>query len=305
MMLDPEWIAQNAPEFDVFHVQFGFDALSAGQLQAIVAALRAASKPLIYTVHDLRNPHHGEPDAHDRHLDILIPNADALITLTPGAADVIEQRWGRRPSVLPHPHVVPLSQFVARAQSRTERFVVGVHAKSVRASMDPLAVVRALHPLLDELAELELQVDVHHDVFDTSGARHDAELVGFLRTLSRHPSAKVAVHDYFTDNELWQYLRSLDVSVLPYRFGTHSGWLEACHDLGTTVIAPSCGYYTQQRRCLSYVHDEQHLDGDSLRQAVRTAYSERPVWQGTRKVRAAERDAVARAHAEIYRSVLR
>ena len=37
--------------------------------------------------------------------------------------------------------------------------------------------------------------------------------------------------------------------MLPYRFGTHSGWLEACFDLGTAVIAPSCGFYGQQHPC--------------------------------------------------------
>jgi hypothetical protein len=39
-----------------------------------------------------------------------------------------------------------------------------------------------------------------------------------------------------------------------YWFGTHSGWLEACFDLGTAVIAPNCGYYHQKQRSnLSYV----------------------------------------------------
>ena len=60
------------------------------------------------------------------------------------------------------------------------------------------------------------------------------------------------MHDYFTDDELWDYLSSLDVSVLPYRFGTHSGWLEACFDLGTIVLAPDCGYYAEQRPCVTY-----------------------------------------------------
>ena len=59
------------------------------------------------------------------------------------------------------------------------------------------------------------------------------------------------MHDYFSDDELWDYLHALDVSVLPYRFGTHSGWLEACHDLGTTVVAPTCGFYAEQRPCLT------------------------------------------------------
>ena len=67
------------------------------------------------------------------------------------------------------------------------------------------------------------------------------------------------VHDYFTDDELWRYLSSLDVSVLPYRFGTHWGWLEACRDLGTAVIAPTCGYFADQAPVLSYQHDEAGL----------------------------------------------
>ena len=49
------------------------------------------------------------------------------------------------------------------------------------------------------------------------------------------------MHDFFPDADLWDYLEGLDVSVLPYRFGTHSGWLEACYDLGTPVLAPTAG----------------------------------------------------------------
>ena len=57
--------------------------------------------------------------------------------------------------------------------------------------------------------------------------------------------------------------------MLPYRFGTHSGWLEACYDLGTAVVAPSCGFYAEQQPCVTYRHDEDGLDADSLAAAVR------------------------------------
>ena len=72
-----------------------------------------------------------------------------------------------------------------------------------------------------------------------------------------------------TDGELWAYLGSIDVSVLAYRFGTHSGWLEACADLGTAVIAPDCGYYAEQRPVHSYRYNETEFDPDSLVAAVR------------------------------------
>jgi hypothetical protein len=109
-MLSPGWVLDHHQEFDVFHVQFGFDAQDAGRLGALVDALRAVRKPLVYTVHDLRNPHHSDSQAHDAHLDVLIPHADGLVTLTAGAAAQVAARWGRRPTVLPHPHVVELGR---------------------------------------------------------------------------------------------------------------------------------------------------------------------------------------------------
>src|SRR5690606_31879384 len=98
-MLEPGWVSDHHEEFDVFHIHFGFDAVGAEQLQDVVAELDRYRKPLVYTVHDLRNPHHREPGAHHKQLDVLIPSAHELITLTPGAAAQVEQHWGRRPTV--------------------------------------------------------------------------------------------------------------------------------------------------------------------------------------------------------------
>ena len=106
------------------------------------------------------------------------------------------------------------------------------------------------------------------------------------------------------DDGLWAYLASLDVSVLPYRFGTHSGWLEACRDLGVAVIAPSCGYYADQGPVLGYEHDEDHFDADSLVAAVREAHAgprAQPIGVDERRRQRAQ---VAAAHARVYDSVV-
>ncbi|UQX89030.1 glycosyltransferase family 1 protein [Jatrophihabitans telluris] len=301
-MLSPGWIDDHAGEFDVFHIQFGFDALSPSELESIVDALSRNGKPLVYTVHDLRNPHHRTPQAHDAQLDVLIPAAAALITLTPGAAARILRRWGRQAQVISHPHVVPLDGISPRLPKESGPFVVGVHAKSIRASMDPLAALQAIAPLTEELPELRLRVDVHRDVYETTGLRHEPALAAWLRVA--RPGVEVSVHDYFTDRDLFAYLAGLDLSVLPYRFGTHSGWLETCYDLGTTVLAPDCGFYAEQRPCLSYHGDETGLDAGSLREAVRWAYRHRPVWQADRSQRAGERAAIASFHDALYRSLL-
>ena len=307
-MLEPDWVAQ-ADGFDLMHLQFGFDARTPQQLHGLVEALRRRGKPLVYTVHDLRNPHHPGSTEHDAQLDVLVPAADALVTLTTGAADEIEHRWGRRPTVLPHPHVVELDtmarlQRTSAATTAGAPFRIGVHVKSLRASMNPIPVIRALLDVIHELPDAVLQVDGHSDVLLPDGARFDPELAGLVRAAEQSGELDLRIHGFFSDDELWAYLRSLDVSVLPYRFGTHSGWLEACRDLGTIVVAPDCGYYRDQGPVVGYHSDELGLGVASLQDAIRLAYRTRPYATADVAERAAQREDVAAAHAGLYASLV-
>jgi beta-1,4-mannosyltransferase len=112
------------------------------------------------------------------------------------------------------------------------------------------------------------------------------------------------VHDFFTDDELWAYLGSLDASVLPYRHGTHSGWLEACRDLGTSVVAPTCGHYADQAPVHSFVLEESEYDEESLVNAVRAAH-DRPAPPVDLEERRRQREAVAAAHRDVYTRLVR
>ncbi|MFC8270625.1 glycosyltransferase [Streptomyces cinereoruber] len=305
VMLDPAWVKGHHAEFDVFHLHFGFDAQGPAALADLVAALRRHGKPLVYTVHDLRNPHQVDPAPHRAALDVLVPAADRLITLTPGAADEIARRWNRTATVLPHPHVVEQPR-LSRPRPSRDRFRVGLHAKSVRPNMAVLPVVRVLAETLAELPEADLVVNVHHEVGDPGAHAHAPDVLDELRALEARGLLHLHVHDYFDDDALWDYLSGLDLSVLPYAFGTHSGWLEACHDLGTAVAAPTCGFYAEQRPCLSYGNTaEDGLDGESLRAAVLEAYRTRPAWRASGADRAAERAAVARSHRNLYHDLTR
>ena len=312
VMLDARWIGANADKFDLMHIHFGFDAVSPEELRAVTAELKTRGKPLVYTVHDLRNPHHLTPEAHNAQLDVLINAADALITLTPGAADAVERRWGRRPLVLPHPHVVDLDelerrQALRRAEGQRPRFRVGVHLKSLRPNMMEGAILPALLEATEQLPRAVLQVNGHPDILAPGGEKYRPELHRWLTDAADAGRLDLQVHDYLDEPQLWDYLSSLDVSVLPYRFGTHSGWLEACTDLGTSVLAPSCGFYAQQRPGVvrEFIHSEaEGLDAQSLANALKSLYENRP-WPGmTRGERVMERRAVAGAHEALYRSVL-
>jgi hypothetical protein len=171
--------------------------------------------------------------------------------------------------------------------------------------MAVLPVVHVLAHTLAELPDAELLVDIHREVGDPDAHAYAPGLIAELESLAARRLLTLRVHDYFDDDELWCYLDALDLSVLPYTFGTHSGWLEACHDLGTAVAAPDCGFYAQQRPCLSYHNNQRDgLDEASLREAVLTAYRTRPRWRASAGDRAAERARVAAAHRALYSELL-
>jgi hypothetical protein len=305
-MLDPAWVRGHAAEFDLMHVHFGFDGFAPEALAEVTGALAEAGRPLVLTVHDLRNPHHRTRGLHDAQLDVLVPAASAVVTLTHGAASEIRRRWGREALVVPHPHVLELGTL--RSLSRPTRrpddaFVVGVHLKSLRACMAGAPVVDALSSAFAGCDRVALRVNVHRDVMTPGSERYDAEVVRTVHLAGRR-GARVEVHDFYPDPELWAYLGTLDLSVLPYRFGTHSGWLEACRDLGTAVAAPRCGYYAEQGPVHSFDLDEDGLDEDSLVDAVRRAGAASPPAPVPVAARAAQRDEIARAHARLYAAVL-
>ena len=124
-ILDPAWLREHAGEFDVLHVPFGFESFSPEHLREVVDVAHELGKGVVVTVHDLRNPHIEDPAAQRSRLDALVPAADAVITLTQGAADAILARWSRDAVVVHHPHIVPLDVMAALllddTSSRTNR----------------------------------------------------------------------------------------------------------------------------------------------------------------------------------------
>ncbi|MBV9831998.1 MAG: glycosyltransferase [Marmoricola sp.] len=300
VMLSPEWVRASA--FDVFHVQFGFDAWDPDDLAAVVDAVHDTGRRFVQTVHDLRNPHHATRDLHDAQLGVLVARADDVVTLTEGAAEEIRRRWGRSATVLPHPHVVDFATMERLGARRPDDgpFRVGLHLKSLRASMAPGLVLPVLVDALREVPGAVLQVNGHKDVLLPDGARYDAELATYVRRAAERGDLELHVHDFMSDEALFEYLADLDASVLPYRFGTHSGWLEACRDLGTSVIAPTCGYYADQGPVHSYVLDEESWEPASLVEAVHAAHEVGRPPPLTVAARRRQRAAIAAAHRDLY-----
>lgn len=295
--LDPEWVRH--ADVDLVHLHFGFEHRTPAQMRAWVDALREERIGLVVTVHDLVNPHLGPDARYDDLLSVVVGAADALTTLTPGAAREIARRWGRDALVHPHPHVVDEAWLEAPRPEHAE-WVVGVHAKSLRASVDVPALARAeraVAGLAASGAPARLRLHVHEDVLAPSHPRHDPRLAPLLR--SRHVDARV--HGPLDDAALWSDLLEVDLALLPYRFGTHSGWLEMAHDLGADVLVSHVGYAYQQRGGRTYdpVSDSS-VTSEILRahrdHTVGGRRPERPSLQARRR----EREEVRALHARLY-----
>ncbi len=298
-MLDPEWITAHHHEFDLLHLHFGFDAADPPGLRRWTDLLRAYDIPLVLTVHDLTNPHLLDTASHRANLDVLVPAAAELITLTHRAAAEIRRRWARRATVIPHPHIVPFER-IGRPRPAHDGFVIGVHAKSLRANIDPLPIIGPLLDALPSLPRATLRLDVHPELMDR--ADHDPRAMALRSWISEHrahPQFQLAVHPRFTDAQLWDYLEGIDVCVLPYRFGTHSGWLEACVDLGTEAVVPSLGCYADQ-----HGHPVFGPDTTGLIEAVRATYAGEARARPVRPDRQQQRREIAAGHDIVYRRAM-
>ncbi|MGA9874048.1 MAG: hypothetical protein WBQ44_23295 [Rhodococcus sp. (in: high G+C Gram-positive bacteria)] len=298
--LEPEWLGRHMKDFDLLHLHFGFDSMPIDRLRDVLGILRDNRKPLVFTVHDLHNPHFPDNTAHEAHLDALIPAATGLITLTDGAAAEIATRWNAHATVVPHPHVAPL-EWIGRERPSSSRFVIGVHAKSLRANLDPLAVIDTVVEQASHLPDAVVRIDIDDSVFGDHVPSRVADVGAALRAYSSRPGVEVRVHPRFDDAELWQYLTEIDVSVLPYRFGTHSGWLEACHDMGTAAIVPDCGYFSLQQPSHVFGFGLGRFDRISLAAAIRASHASRfDVPAASADARIAEREHISRIHRRIY-----
>lgn len=311
--LDPAWVRAHAGEQDLVHTHFGLEGRTTAQLRDWLDTLQDAGLPLVHTVHDLVNPHLLDQTRHLEQVELLVRRAAGLLTLTEGAAQEVARRFGRRPLVVPHPHVVPLP-LVGRSPRRPDDGVggdpaplrVGLHLKSLRPNTAPMRVLPSLLDAVQTLAgEVTLEVRAHPEVLDPGAARHDPALAALLTRLRTHPptGVTVVVAPRLSDKQLWAYLGRLDVSVLPYAWGTHSGWVEACRDLGTWALAPCVGHLAEQGGVLTWGPADDLAPAGRIVELLRTCASSPPP-RVTRGEREAQRVRVAALHTEVYAGVL-
>jgi len=235
-VLEHGWPRDHADGVDAVHVHFGFEHRTARELGAWCDELEAAGLPLIVTVHDLVDPHgRVGVDDHRARLGVLLAAAAEVITLTDCAADEVWRTYGRRATVIAHPRTVP-SDLVGPRRPGPPR--VGVHFKTFRANLlGPAAVLPALVVAAGRAgAEVVVVADEHASIRGLVELRAEARRAGIVPLIGPR----------MDDARLARFIGDLDVLVLPYRFGTHSGMVEACRDVGTRPLVTAEGCYRNQ-----------------------------------------------------------
>ncbi|MEL4317550.1 glycosyltransferase [Leifsonia sp. YIM 134122] len=263
--LDPEWIRQHARDADLLHIHFGTESFEPARIAACIDAAHEVGWPVVFTVHDLEHPQLLDQASYRAQLDVLVPGADAVITLTDGAAAEIRRRW-RRPSVVsPHPSVLSADASTPRVLS-SEHFRVGMHLKDLRPNVDGVGMVEALVSAVESVAtagvDVLAEVRMHRTVRDPASRDAVREITG------RTDRVLLIEHERLDDQELVDVLSRMDACVLPYSHGTHSGWLELCWDLAVPVIAPRVGFYSAQHPDGSARSFDVEAGGESLAAAI-------------------------------------
>jgi hypothetical protein len=291
--LDVDHLVASAADVDVLHVHSGYQGMDRAELETWTAAVRRSGVPLVVTVHQLRPPEGCSLARHRAQLGALLATAEVVLTLTPGAADEIADRYGRTAIVVAHPSLAAPTPGIGR-----ETRLVGLHLGRLGPQVaEPGALVQgALSGARSGGGRL--RVDVHPDVDLDADL---PELVGYadagqleLRRGNPHDPTGVI-----------RNLQELHVSVLPHRACTHSSWVELCRDAGTRVVVPRGGHLTQQwSDVVVYDNDTRTgLDATSLSSAVVAALTRPAPGRADRAWRAAQQAAVRQVHAEVYAQV--
>jgi beta-1,4-mannosyltransferase len=227
-----------ACDVDAVHVHFGFEHITPDDMWAWCAALRRAGVALALTVHDIDNPHLVDQRPHHLRLAALVHHADELFTLTASAAAEIVARWGRHALVVPHPPIVPESMIDAVHRRPPTRRPVLVWLGALRPNVD-LDVVVDIVERVDHPVEVLTRLD-GWDALDDERQQRLIDAVG------RSTSSELVITGRPDDDELIELVAHRPALVLPYAWGTHSGFVRMATDLGVPALVPTVGCHADQ-----------------------------------------------------------
>lgn len=265
-------------DVDVAHLHLGHDYMSVSAVERAMAHLARDGVPVLLTVHDIDHQADlDDPRLHER-FGALVKSAARVITLTEAAALRILERWDVAAAIVPHPRLLDESEISTAV--RSAKYLRGDgHQSAVGVLLERMGENIEGPELLDKLApvpigrpgaELRIVVESHswHEAVGEDPANRagggggggDLEAGGDPMTSGDPVVAELAAEGAWESVRLVTYealdlgpmlpeLAALDACVLPYRFASHSTWLELCRDLGVAAVFPDVGFLRDQWFC--------------------------------------------------------
>jgi len=253
------WIeAQDAMDFfDVLHVQ-SLEFASVESIRCVLERCGREKKGIVAAIHET------EPLFPERGTDfparvrLISELASCIVTLTTSARRDIMERYGIPESklrVVPHGPVLPLSHPLWRAQpGRNSRCTIGMFG-GFRPNRSFLAgAVNALYGL----SSAEILVRLLTRGLNPVELAPGSEVWQFASLAATDPRLVLELLPFPSDDEIASFVHSLDILLLPYLYGTHSGQLELAMDLGVPVVIPDIGCYRAQWELHSSLVPEPH-----------------------------------------------
>lgn len=197
-------ITEAAADIDILHLHQGLAAVvPLGNPAELMAALERHRIPMVLTLHQ---PPPGGVCTDGAVLDVLVPAAGTVITLSPPSGGIVRTRWSVDPFVLPHPHVAALDR-IATAQATPRApgpWRIGLlPGGTPGGAVDLAQAVEALvpdHGVIVDLPDRDVRIGASTTV---------------------------------------DWVAQLDMLVLPPGRWGSAGWVELCRDLRTGCVVPA------------------------------------------------------------------
>lgn len=298
-MLDPRRLAHEVRdrggEFDVLHVADETLRDRRDELEDVAAAVRGGATRLVVTVRHIDDPYAGHAREHLDRLNLVIPAADAVVTYSDAAAEVLDHHYGRDVVVIEAPPL--LLDRELPTHERTDEFVVGAAVDDLPPSIDVRDVVVAIRAALPDQVADRVSIRIEPAVLDPAHPRHDGEVISWLR---EHEADGLV--ELVTDEDPAAWLTRIDTLVLAHRRGSHDPWHDAARQVGVPVVSPAVGFVREER--LTVVLDQPLLTADALEPHLAVLRDQRPRWQPSPRMRQTHLAHVKAAHQQLYHQVV-
>lgn len=253
-------------DVDVAHVHLGHDFPSVGVVERAMASLASSGVPVLLTVHDIDHPSDLEDPQLFEHVGALVTTAARVVTLTEEGALRLLERWDVAAAVVPHPRLLDESEISTAVRAANhlrgggqrgdgqpgsgQGPVVGVLLERMGENIEGPKLLDKLAPVPTGRQDAELRILVEsrswQEAVGEEPGTHGDPLVSELAGEGDWRSVRLVTYEALDLGPLLPELAALDVCVLPYRFASHSTWLELCRDLGVAAVFPDLGFLAGQ-----------------------------------------------------------